>query len=204
MHKSILIKNLTLVCVIWALLPFTGCESAKVEIPEREPIFFPPPPETPRLQFLTSFSGPEDLGTVSRSAFETFVLGEPEKQEGIATPYGVAIFEGKLYVCDVGKRTVEVLDLKNRRFEYLTKDQRLMNPVNIFIDEDGTKYIADPTAGAVFAFDSGLMGVDLGDAADLTPARFAAPFCRLIASVFEAATLANSFSRSTSSFACAK
>jgi len=167
MHKSILIKNLTLVCAIWALLPFPGCESSHVEIPRREAIFFPPPPETPRLQFLTSFSGPEDLGTVSRSAFETFVLGEPERREGITTPYGVAIFEGKLYVCDVGKRMVEVLDLKKRTFDSMTQDRRLMNPVNIFIEKDGKKYVADPTAGAVFVFDrsdtlNAILGKELG------------------------------------------
>jgi sugar lactone lactonase YvrE len=153
--------------MIWALLPLTGCESSKVERPRREPIFFPPPPETPRLQFLTSFSGPEDLGTVSTSAFEEFVLGEPERQDGITTPYGVAIFEGKLYVCDVGKRTVEVLDLKKRTFGYMTQDRRLMNPVNIFVDEEGKKYVADPTAGAVFVFDrndtlSAILGKELG------------------------------------------
>jgi sugar lactone lactonase YvrE len=73
--------------------------------------------------------------------------------DGITTPYGVAIFEGKLYVCDVGKRMVEVLDLENRTFSYLTKDRRLTNPVNIYIDDDGTKYIADPTAGSIFVFD---------------------------------------------------
>lgn len=166
-HKSILIKNLTLACVVLALLPFTGCESAKVEAPKEEPIFFPPPPETPRLQFLTSFSGPEDLGRISTSAFEKFVLGEPETPQGIATPYGVAIFEGKLYVCDVGKRMVEVLDLKKRTFGPMTKDRRLMNPVNIFIDKDSMKYVADPTAGAVFVFDrndilSAILGKELG------------------------------------------
>jgi len=60
---------------------------------------------------------------------------------------------------------VEVLDLSNRTFGYLTKDRRLMNPVNIYIDDDGTKYIADPTAGFVFVFDknnniSAMLGKD--------------------------------------------
>jgi len=105
------------------------------------------------LQYLTSFSGPEDLGTVKTSPFERFIVGEPEKVEGIKIPYGIEIYDGKLYVCDVGKRMVEVFDLKNRTFGYLTQDRRLINPVNIYIDEDGTKYITDPTAGTVFVFD---------------------------------------------------
>ena len=167
MYKSVLIKSLALICAVWVLSLFAGCESTRVETPRQEPIFFPPPPEIPRLQFLTSFSGPEDLGAVSTSAFEKFVLGEPELREGITTPYGVAIFEGKLYVCDVGKRMVEVLDLKKRTFGYMTKDRRLMNPVNIFIDKEGTKYVADPTAGAVFVFDKNdtlsiILGKDMG------------------------------------------
>ncbi|MHC4322896.1 MAG: 6-bladed beta-propeller [Planctomycetota bacterium] len=153
MHKSVLINRLALIAVIWNICLFAGCRSANIGEQELKPVFFPPAPETPRLQFLKSFSGPEDLGPVKTSAFEKFIAGEPDRVEGIITPYGIAIFEGKLYVCDVGKRMVEVFDLRNRTFGYLTKDRRLMNPVNIYIDENGTKYIADPTAGQVFVFD---------------------------------------------------
>jgi DNA-binding beta-propeller fold protein YncE len=153
MYKSVLFKSLTLINVVWVVCVFSGCQSVQVEQQSSKPVFFPPPPEVPRLQFLKSFSGPDDLGAVTSSAFERFVLGKPETMDGITTPYGVAIFEGKLYVCDVGKRMVEVLDLKNRTFSYLTKDRRLTNPVNIYIDDDGTKYIADPTAGSIFVFD---------------------------------------------------
>ena len=165
MHKSVLINKLAYITAIWAMCLFSGCRSSNIQERELRPVFFPPPPETPRLQFLKSFSGPEDLGAIKTSAFEKFIVGEPEKVEAIKTPYGVAIFEGKLYVCDVGKRMVEVLDLRNRTFGYLTKDRRLMNPLNIYIDDDGTKYIADPTAGFVFVFDkdnniSAMLGKD--------------------------------------------
>ena len=153
MYKSVLFKSLTLISVVWVVSVFSGCQSAQLERQTLKPVFFPPSPEVPRLQFLKSFSGPDDLGAVTTSAFEKFVLGKPETMDGITTPYGVAIFAGKLYVCDVGKRMVEVLDLENRTFSYLTKDRRLTNPVNIYIDDDGTKYIADPTAGAIFVFD---------------------------------------------------
>ncbi len=110
-HKSVLINRLAFIAVIWNICLFTGCRSANIREQELKPIFFPPAPETPRLQFLKSFSGPEDLGVVTQSTFEKFIAGEPEKTEGIKTPYGVAIFEGKLYVCDVSKRMVEVFDL---------------------------------------------------------------------------------------------
>jgi hypothetical protein len=140
---------------------------AEIEREKPEPIFYPPPPEMPRLQFLKSFSVPEDLGGSAGGGFQRFVLGEPETKQGISKPYGMAIHNGKIYVCDVGKRKVEVLDLKKKTFGHLTDDQRLSNPVNIFITRDGAKYIADPTAGAVFVFDSndklsGILGRKLG------------------------------------------
>ncbi len=137
---------------VWAIVIFSGCQQP---VPKEilGPVFFPKPPDKPRLQFLKSFSGPEDVGVKGPSALERFIVGEPETMEAIVKPYGLAIFQGKLYVCDVGKRMVEVLDLENHTFSYLTKDIRLMGPRNIYIDDDATKYIADPIAGAVFVFD---------------------------------------------------
>ncbi len=161
---------ISVVSAVWFVCVFSGCQPAEIKQETSRPVFFPPAPERPRLQFLKSFSGPEDLGAPGPGAFEKFVLGEPETMEGITTPYGMAIFEGKLYVCDVGKRMVEVLDLKNHTFGYLTKDRRLMNPVNIYIDNGGMKYIADPTAGVVFVFDkSNNLKAMLGKELNISP-----------------------------------
>jgi DNA-binding beta-propeller fold protein YncE len=134
----------------------SGCQSAAVQEAEPpQPVFFPAPPDKPRLQFLTSFAELEHAGGAAKvSAFEKFLFGEQEaKSETIIKPYGVQIFDGKLYVCDVGKKTVGIFDVQSRTFSYLTKDRRLINPVNIYIEEDGTKYVADSTAEAVFVFD---------------------------------------------------
>ncbi len=132
------------------------------------------------MQFLRSFSGPADLGAAGPSGFEKFVLGEAKEQEGINTPYGLAIFDGKLYVCDVGKRRVHVLDFPKHSFGTMTEDRRLVNPVNIHITDDGTKYVADPTAGAVFVFDaSNTLQAILGKEARINPVDVAVrgPFC---------------------------
>ncbi|MHC4463529.1 MAG: 6-bladed beta-propeller [Planctomycetota bacterium] len=152
-HKSLLLRGLALFGLIWTACLFTGCQSIQIEQSVSEPVFFPPPPEVPRLQFLTSFSGPGDLSARTTGGLERFVLGEPEAMEGIVAPYGMAIFEGKLYVCDVARKMVGVFDLWNHTFGYLTEDRQLMKPVNIFIDDDGWKYVADSTAGLVFVFD---------------------------------------------------
>jgi len=141
-----------------------------VEQQRPEPVFFPPRPEKPRLQFLKSFSGPDDLGAVTTSSFEKFVLGEPEKKDSISTPYGVAIFDGKIYVCDFDKRTVVVMDLRKHTFSYLTKDTLLKRPVNIYIDDKGAKYVADSEGGAVFVFDrNDNLSKILGKELDISP-----------------------------------
>jgi len=170
MYKSVLLKSLTLVSLVLIVGIFSGCRSVRDQQQILKPVFFPNPPETPRLQFLKSYSGPDDLGAVKTGAFEKFVLGEPETMEAISKPYGVAISRGKLYVCDVGKRMVEMLDLQNKTFGYLTKDQRLLNPVNIYVDDDDIKYVADPTVGAVFVFDqNNNLSAMLGKESDINP-----------------------------------
>lgn len=139
--------------VIGAICLLTGCRSVEVDRLAMEPAFFPPAPAVPRLQFLTSLSGPESFCPRPTSGFERFVLGEPPGRVGIAAPYGMALFDGKLYVCDVGRQTVAVFDLHDRTFRHLTPDTRLVRPVNIFIDDAGWKYVADSGAGVVFVFD---------------------------------------------------
>ncbi len=165
--NSLLNRGLALSFAVLAACLFAGCQPAQVEQPRQEPVFFPPLPEMPRLQFLKSFSGPDDLGAVKAGGFQRFVLGDPETKQGISKPYGMDIFDGKLYVCDVGRRAVAVFDLKNRTFSYMTKDRRLLNPVNIHVGDNGTKYVADPTVGGILVFDRNndlvtILGKELG------------------------------------------
>lgn len=117
-----------------------------------EAVFFPPPPELPRIQYLTSFSGMKDIE--DQSAFNKFVVGEKQDLK-VDKPYGVAAYDGKIYVCDTNT-TVAVFDLKRRSFQQLkgaVGAGKLTQPINISIDRDGSKYVADPVRGQVVAFD---------------------------------------------------
>lgn len=128
-----------------------GCASAPRAARESA-VFFPPPPELPRVQYLTALSGSKDVETQSR--FDRFVVGEnPDLR--LDKPYGVAVHDGKVYVCDTNA-TVVVFDLANRRFGVMggaaEGPGRLVQPVNISIDRDGTKYVTDPERGQVVVF----------------------------------------------------
>ncbi|MFN7975974.1 MAG: hypothetical protein U0166_27170 [Acidobacteriota bacterium] len=116
------------------------------------PRFFPPPPDLPRVQYLTSFTGRRDIE--GQSSFNKFVVGEKPDWK-IDKPYGIGIHDGKIYVCDTNTSVI-VLDLKARTFGGLKGDigpGALKQPVNISIDQDGNKYVSDPVRGQVVVFD---------------------------------------------------
>jgi DNA-binding beta-propeller fold protein YncE len=136
-------------CVALALLA-TACATSPRK--NETAVFFPPPPEPPRIQYLTFFSGSKDVE--EQSAFDRFVVGEKQDLK-LDKPYGVAIHDGKIYVCDT-TATVIVFDLKNKTFGPLKGSAgagKLMGPINVSIEEDGTKYVADPVRGQVVVFD---------------------------------------------------
>ncbi|MEO8197110.1 MAG: hypothetical protein ABI689_10335 [Thermoanaerobaculia bacterium] len=131
-------------------LTLSACASQPVK---RAPaVYFPPPPALPRLQFLTSFNSLKDIE--EQSGFNRFVVGEKLNLE-LDKPYGVALYDGKIYVCDTNS-TVIVLDLKKKLFSSMAGavgPGRLTQPVNISIEPDGTKYVTDPVRGQVVVFD---------------------------------------------------
>lgn len=118
-----------------------------------EPIFYPPPPDAPRLQFLTSFST-VDRWLKERSSFADFVIGKPkaENQTDIKSPYGVAARDGKLYICDLGTARVHVIDVGKESYSTLKPLEQTPRPVNITIDADGTKYVCDTSTRSVAVF----------------------------------------------------
>jgi DNA-binding beta-propeller fold protein YncE len=121
--------------------------------PHKEaPVFFPPAPGLPRIQFLTSFRGLKDVE--EQSKFDKFVVGEQQDLR-LDKPYGIGIHDGKLYVCDTNA-TVMVLDLVSKRYGGLkgaVGPGKLIEPINISIGADGTKFVADPARGQIVVFD---------------------------------------------------
>ncbi len=126
-----------------------ACATAR---PAVTPVFYPSAPELPRIQYLTTFSGVKDVE--KQSAFNRFVVGERLNIK-LDKPYGVAAWDGKLYVCDTNTSVV-VLDLKKRSFGPLkgaVGAGALNQPLNVSIEADGTKYVTDPVRGQVVVFD---------------------------------------------------
>lgn len=118
--------------------------------------FWPAFPAEPRVQFLRTFRGSVDLEESRGGALESIVFGsEDERQALINKPYGVAMRDGRVYVCDIRGDAVVVLDLvtKQTRLVGTGGSQRLSQPVGVAVADDGELFVADNARGVVVVFD---------------------------------------------------
>jgi hypothetical protein len=150
------------------LLALAVCAAcASTTAPPGPPVFYPAPPETPRVQYLRSYSSDQDV--VKLSGFRNFVMGDPEFSR-IGKVYGFALHEGKLFVCDTDRRYVVIFDLVAGTVG-LMGQRSLQKPVNITIGRDGTRYVADTNLRRVMVYDANNRYVkSLGDRDQWDPA----------------------------------
>jgi sugar lactone lactonase YvrE len=121
---------------------------------EPEYVLFPSPPQQSRIQFLASYNKDMDV-LPPLSGFRRFIVGDREGHE-LAKPYGVAIHDGQLLVCDTRLGAVVIFDLVDETVEILGggPNGQLGKPVNIAVDEDGTRYVADVDLNRVMVYDA--------------------------------------------------
>lgn len=142
---------LTLLCMAMVI----ACGAPRrVEIVNDEHGFWPSYPNEPRIQFLTSYEFMTGVDP-KHSGLEQFIVGEAEDDRvSITKPYGVAVSRDKIYVCDMGKPGVAVLDLQEQGASWLGTSGylKLRRPTGIAIASDGTVYVADIGHNLIFVF----------------------------------------------------
>lgn len=131
----------------------SGCATPTQTPKAQGPIFYPKAPDPPRLQFLVSYSTSADV-EIGPSKFAAFVTGQTVSSNLIFKPYGLALSRGALYVCDTIVSAIQILDLeKHKARVFLPQGEgKLRTPINIAIDQDGTRYIADTGRNQVLMF----------------------------------------------------
>jgi len=131
---------------------------------------YPPPPDTARLQFLTSFSNSQQING-PRSAFSRFLFGEPPVKE-LLKPYGITIKGAKIYICDTGLRGIVIIDLENKDYQnFIPSGKGQLNvPLNCCLDEFGNLFVADGDRKQVVVFDKSLnYAYAIGEAEEFKP-----------------------------------
>lgn len=155
-----ILKSVMFAAAIAAMgMGVVGCASgAKSERPQRATgsfSFWPPPPVEPRIQFIGTFDSSEDIAPIQTSALESVVFGaDSAKPADVQKPYGVAIRDGKIYVCDIRAKALVILDFakKQTRIVGVTGANRLERPVAVAVADDGMIYVADGVQQAVYVF----------------------------------------------------
>ena len=156
-----------------AVLPFLFAACAGIHSavsPGKSPVVYPPPPDTARIQYLTSFSVSTDI-TGQRSGFMRMIAGS-EAPFPVTKPYGVSIQKGKIYVCDSKISGLEIFDLEESSFEVFNPTGRgtLKRPVNCAVDTEGMLYVADTERKDVVIFDkNGEYASSIMDRPDMKP-----------------------------------
>jgi sugar lactone lactonase YvrE len=136
-------------------LAMTGCGPPRPQAPSSAQIFYPPPPASPRIQYLTAINGAWDV-VPPRLGLARLVFGKGDERtesKVLQRPYGIAAWEGKLYVCDTGAGDVKVFDLNQRAFYHLDgRRAGLSAPTNLCIDDGGYKFIVEPFRKRIHAY----------------------------------------------------
>lgn len=143
-------RILSLLALSWLL---GGCATAPVP-PPAAPVYYPEAPAEPRIQFLAHYTDAAQVAQES-GKLSRFLFGQQEAPEALAKPYGLVLHDGKLYVCDTKLNALVIFDLQNERFGYtgIQGSERLRKPLNVCIDAQGRKLVADALRGEIVIFD---------------------------------------------------
>jgi sugar lactone lactonase YvrE len=131
--------------------------------------FFPPAPDEPHVQYLSTISSDADLGGGSK--FAEFITGKSKEQNPILKPYGVALKNGQMFVCDTMRNAIQVYDFAKKRAHYFAAggEGGVKMPINITIDADDTRYVADTVRGQVLIYKGDVFSSAFGSKDEMTP-----------------------------------
>lgn len=121
------------------------------------PPVFPQPPDEPRFVYERTIYGASDIiATDATTELRRAVTGEVRTGDALGKPYGIAVYQGRIYVTDTVQRFVLVLDVPGGR-AYRIGDgdgpTALVKPLGIDVDAQGRVYVADISQRQVVIYD---------------------------------------------------
>jgi DNA-binding beta-propeller fold protein YncE len=170
--KTMLAPRITQYLAVLALSAAAGCATKAPA--KKNYLLFPPAPDEPRIQYLTSFGAESDLHGASK--FTEFVAGHEKAMRPIWKPYGVTINRGKVYICDTQIGAVTIADLSKGKFKLLKPEgqEAMKLPVNVAVDKDEICYVTDAGRGQVLIYNKeGRLLEAVGKTGEMKPAGIA-------------------------------
>ena len=145
---------------------------ARAQKAQKAYMYFPPPPEAPRVQFLRHLRSAEDFAVPKSRLAEFITGGETKVYKTIAKGYGIAVRKGSIFCTDTKELCVAVMDFRRRRFWAFGREGpgQLRKPINIRLDQSGRLYVTDTLRRQIVVFDSkGKYLAEYGDGKEFTP-----------------------------------
>lgn len=137
----------------WAKDAAPAGDAPQAATPE---LVWPSPPLQPRIRYIGSISGPEDIG-YKRGFFRKvwdFIRGEAD-DEHIVRPMAVAVDgRDRLLVADTKRGRVHIFDRSKRSYDFLrgSKWDTLRLPIGLAVDGKDHIYVADGELNKIFIF----------------------------------------------------
>jgi hypothetical protein len=151
------IKDISRCLVIITMIASCACSRhMTVSQSSSDIVIFPPPPDSPRIQFLASISSSADVEG-RQSGFNRFLFG-PSEPVPVIKPYGISSHGSRIYICDTGLGGIIIIDLEKKSFvPFLPGGKgQLMLPLNCSVDDRGYLFVADGNRKQVVIYDESL------------------------------------------------
>lgn len=123
---------------------------------EQQVLVYPPPPDEPRFYYERTIRTSFDVKEITASdRLKWFATGTAGMASGLAKPYGIAVYQGRVYVSDTVQRTVFLFDVPGRDFKQIGTEGpgAVTKPIGITVSRDGELYVADHSGKRVVVFD---------------------------------------------------
>jgi len=136
-------------------LSLAGCSQVQQQTVKPR-LFWPPPPNDPKLEWVGSYNGNQDLNTKPPSLFATIIGAD--QSYSLDRPLAVASDgNGLVFVTDAEQNAVIVFDFNKEDTYRLGGDELaglIRHLTGITVDADDNAYVADSTLRRVFVFNT--------------------------------------------------
>ncbi|MBL8303656.1 MAG: 6-bladed beta-propeller [Ideonella sp.] len=145
---------------VWALaLLLQACAQAPPSRPATAaPLVFPAAPDEPRFYYERTIRSSGDVVPAEAgSELRRLATGEQVAGEGLAKPYAVAVFRGRIFVSDTVSRYVRVFDVPQGKHLKVGEEEgagQLVKPIGLDVDARGNLYVADIGARVIKVYDA--------------------------------------------------
>lgn len=150
------IKTVTLILLVLILFAGVyGCFKQAVETDRQLPdIIWPKPPNVPRIRFVNSISGPEDLNIKQGAVMRFFSFLKGAEERALVAPYGIETDrDGRIYVIDTFDKHIHVFDPENGEYyRFPQNETSFISPIDIAISKNGAVFVTDSKEAVIRVF----------------------------------------------------